>query len=55
MNKFKGRETDKLFDYVYQFRSISQLCPTLCNTMDCSMTGIFVHHQLPQLAQTHGH
>ena len=38
-----------------QFSSIAQLCPTLCNTMDCSMPGIFVHHQLPQLAQTHGH
>ena len=23
--------------------------------MDCSMPGILVHHQLPQVAQTHGH
>ena len=38
-----------------QFSSVAQLCPTLCNTMDCSMPGFLVHHQLPQLAQTHGH
>ena len=29
--------------------------PTLCNPMDCSMTGFFVHHQLPELGQTHVH
>ena len=33
----------------------TQLCPTLCNLMDCSMPGFSVHHQLPELAQTHGH
>ena len=27
----------------------------LCNTMDCSMPGLPVHHQLPKLAQTHVH
>ena len=32
-----------------------QLCPTLCDPMDCSMPGIPVHHQLPELAQTHVH
>ena len=30
-----------------------QLCLTLCNPMDCSMLGFPVHHQLPELAQTH--
>ena len=30
-------------------------CPTLCNPMDCSMLGFPVHHQLPELAQTHVH
>ena len=29
--------------------------PTLCNPMDCSMPGFPVHHQLPELAQTHVH
>ena len=36
-----------------QFSSVSQLCPTLCDPMDCSTPGFSVHHQLPELAQTH--
>ena len=28
---------------------------TLCNPMDCCMLGFPVHHQLPELAQTHVH
>ena len=36
-----------------QFNSVSQLCPTLCDSMDCSMPGFPVHHQLQELAQTH--
>ena len=35
--------------------SVTQLCPTLCDTMDCSMPGFPIHHQLPELAQTHVH
>jgi len=35
--------------------SVTQLCPTLCEPMDCSMPGLPVHHQLPELAQTHVH
>ena len=38
-----------------QFSSVTQLCPTLCDPMDCSMAGFPVHHQLPELAQTHVH
>ena len=38
-----------------QFSSVSQLCPILCDTMDCSMPGFPVHHQLLKLAQTHVH
>ena len=30
-----------------------QLCPTLCNPMDCSTPGFPAHYQLPELAQTH--
>ena len=30
----------------------SQSCPTLCDSMDCSMLGFPVDHQLPELAQT---
>ena len=29
-----------------QFSSVSQVCPTLCDPMDCSMPGFPVHHQL---------
>ena len=28
----------------YQFSSVTQLCPTLCDPMDCSTTGLPVHH-----------
>ena len=38
-----------------QFSSITQSCPTLCNPMDCSMTGFPVPHHLPKLAQVHVH
>ena len=35
--------------------SVAQSCLTLCNPMDCSTPGFPVHHQLPELAQTHAH
>ena len=35
--------------------SVTQLCPTLCNSMDCSTPGFPVHHQLLELAETHIH
>ena len=38
-----------------QFSSITQLCLTLCNPMDCSTPGFPVHHQLLELTQTHVH
>ena len=45
-----------LDDFTYfQFSSVAQLCLTLCNPMDCSMTDFPVHHQLLELAQTHIH
>ena len=34
---------------------VNQSCPTLCNPMDCSTPALPVHHQLPQLTQTHVH
>ena len=39
----------------YSVQSVAQSCPTPCNPMDCSMPGFPVHHQLPELAQTHVH
>ena len=38
-----------------QFSSVAQLCQTLCNPMDFSTPGHPVHHQLPELTQTHVH
>ena len=38
-----------------QFSSVAQSCPTLCNPMECSMPGLPVHHQLPELTQIHVH
>ena len=35
------------------FSSVTQSCPTLCNTMDCSIASFPVHRQLPELPQTH--
>ena len=36
-----------------QFSSVTQSCPTLCDSMDCSTPGLPVCHQLPELSQTH--
>ena len=38
-----------------QFSSVVQLCPTLCNPIDRSMSGLPVHHQLLEFSQTHVH
>ena len=40
---------------LFQFSSVAQLCPTLCDLMDCTTPGFPVHHQLPELMQTHVH
>ena len=36
-----------------QFSSVTQLCPTLCDPMNCSTPGL--HHQHPESTQTHVH
>ena len=41
--------------YVYQFISVTQLCLTLCDPMDCSVPDLPVHHQLPELTKAHIH
>ena len=38
-----------------QFSSVAQLCPTLCDPMNCSTPGLPVQHQLPEPTQTHVH
>ena len=38
-----------------QFSSVTQLCLTLCDPLDCSMPGFPVYHQLLELTQTYVH
>ena len=38
-----------------QFSSITQSCPTLCDPMNHSTPGLYVHHQFPEFTQTHVH
>ena len=38
-----------------QFSSVAQSCPTLCDPVNHSTPGLPVHHQLPELTQTHVH
>ena len=38
-----------------QFSSVAQSCPTVCNPMNRSTPGLPVHHQLPEITQTHVH
>ena len=38
-----------------QFSSAAQLCPTLCDPMDCSTLALPVHRQLMEFTQTHVH
>ena len=37
----------------FQFSSVTQSCPTLCDPMNRSTPGLPVHHQLPEFTQTH--
>ena len=39
----------------FQFSSVVQSCPTLCDPMNRSTPGLPVHHQLPEFSQTHVH
>ena len=48
------QEFTSLYGY-FQFSSVAQLCPTLCNPMNRSMPGLLVHHHLPEFTQTHIH
>ena len=39
--------------YIIQFSSITQLCPTFCDLMNCSTSGLPIHHQLPEFTHVH--
>ena len=40
---------------LFQFSSVTQSYPTIWDSMDCSTPGSPVHHQLPELTQSHVH
>ena len=61
---FKGKKVYQKGDEEYFIRhsdiktifsSVTQLCPTVCDPMDCSTPGLPIHYQLLELAQTHVH
>ena len=41
------------FFFIYQFSSLAQLCPTLCNPMNRSTPGLAVYLQFPEFTQIH--
>ena len=44
-------EMIQVVQFVSLFSSVTQLCPTLCNTMNRSRLGLLVHQQLPEYSQ----
>ena len=55
---YQKEEWDSLLfglSHSVQFSSVTQSCPTLCNPTNHSTPGLPVHHQLPELTQTHVH
>ena len=50
-----GQKKQKILLAFSSVSSVTQLCPTLGDPMDCSMPGLPVHHQLPEFTQTHVH
>ena len=61
LTKFSQRPSSWLYNLkgsdnkLRQFSSVAQSCPVLCDHRDCSTPGFPVHHQLPELTQTHVH
>ena len=48
-----GHPLSSLLFIISSVQSLS--CVWLCDSMDCRMPGLSVHHQLPEFAQTHVH
>ena len=48
-----GKNIKKPLPMSVLFNSVTQSCPTLCNPMNHSTSGLPVHHQLPEFTQTH--
>ena len=41
-------KTHTVIIHMFQFSSVTQSCPALCNTRDCRTPAFPVHHQLPE-------
>ena len=50
-----GWSLNKMNKSLYNSCSVTQLCLTVCDPMDCRMPGFPVLQHLPELAQTHVH
>ena len=58
-----GEKVETVTDFIFlgsqisavTVSSVAQSCLTLCDPVECSIPGFPVHHQLPELAQTHVH
>ena len=56
MRSLRGKIQAETITYRGQsVSSVAQSCPTLYDPMNHSMPGFPVHHQLPELTQTHVH
>ena len=49
------KKSSHIWMFPFQFSSVTQSCPTLCDPMNHSMPGLPVHHQLLEFTQTHVH
>ena len=54
IKKLTGKLDCKRWTWI-QFSSAAQLCPTLCDPVDCSTPGLPIHYQLLEFTQTHVH
>ena len=55
ISEFKTLFFDIPHKCLFQFSSVTQSCPTLCDPMNRSTPGLPVHHRLPEFTQTHVH
>ena len=60
MNNVSTKKFSNLYSLLsssimFQFSSVAQLCPTLCDPTNHNTPGLPVHHQLLEFTQTHVH
>ena len=51
----KSKQTHINIHSSVQFSSVTQSSPALCDPMNCSTSGLPIHHQLPESTETHAH